>query len=185
MPNVVVLTFQNMEEAGQVRESLRKLEKQGVLSLDDAAVVVKDKNGKVQVKGEMDRGVKVGMVGGGLLGLLLAGIFFPVGGLILGVLAGAGVGASTGLGIDKKFVKQVQEDLKPGMSALFVYSRHADPNAVVAVLKPYSGHVYQSSLSPEDEATLRRILEDQPADDRWPLDQPAKDEPAPDQPSQQ
>jgi uncharacterized membrane protein len=184
MGNIVVLTFDNMEDAGKVRESLRKLEKEGQLSLDDAAVVVKDEKGKIQVKGQMDRGVGVGMVGGGLLGLLLMGIF-PVGGIILGVLAGAGIGASLGLGVDKKFVKQIQEELKPGMSALFILSRQSNPAAVVAAVSPYSGHVYQTSLSPEDEATLRRILEDQPKDDRWPLDKPSQDEPAQDQTPQQ
>jgi len=42
MSNLVVITFDNMEEAGKVRESLRKGQKGVYISLDDSAVVIKD-----------------------------------------------------------------------------------------------------------------------------------------------
>lgn len=160
MPNLIVITFDDMDEAGQVRESLKKLEKSGSLSLDDSAVIVKDENGKVHVKNQMDRGVKVGAVGGGLLGLLIASIFFPVAGIVVGVLGGMGVGALADMGIQKSFVKEVSESITNGSSALFVISRGGDPNAALAVLRPYKGTVYHTSLDPEDEESLRRALKD-------------------------
>jgi uncharacterized membrane protein len=128
------------------------------LSLDDSAVVVKDEEGKVHVKNELDRGVKIGTVGGGLLGLLLAGIFFPITGLVVGALAGALVGASAKIGIDQKFVKEVGEDLQPGTSALFFIVREANPEVAVAALKPYKGTVRHTSFPSEAEEELRRIL---------------------------
>jgi uncharacterized membrane protein len=158
MSNLVVIAFDDPDEAGKVRETLRSAEHGDYLSLDDAAVIVRDEEGKVHVKDEMDRGVKVGAVGGGLLGLLVAGIFFPIGGLVVGVLGGALIGKLAGTGVDKKFVKEVTEKLQPGSSALFFIVREANPDVAIAALKPYKGTVLQTSLSSETEEELRRIL---------------------------
>ena len=158
MSNLIVVTFDNPDEAGQVLETLRSVQRGGYLGLDDSAVVVKDEEGKVHVKNEMDRGVKIGAVGGGLLGLLLAGIFFPVAGLLVGALAGGLIGKSVDLGVDQKFVKEVGEDIQPGTSALFFIVRDANPDVAVAALKPYKGTVRQTTFPPESEDELRRIL---------------------------
>ncbi len=158
MANLVVITFANEDDAGKVRNSLRELQKSGRLSVDDAAVVVKNAEGKIEIKNEVDTGVKWGAVGGGLLGLLLASVFFPVAGIVIGAAGGAAVGALTDKGIQKSFVKEVAESLQPGNSALFVIGRDADPNAVLAVLRNYEGKVFHTSLSPEDEESLQRAL---------------------------
>jgi uncharacterized membrane protein len=158
MSNLVVITFSNAQEAGKVLDTLRSIEKKGLLSLDDSAVVVKDAEGKIQVKNQTDRGTKVGAVGGGVLGLLIGGIFFPFAGLIGGALAGAVVGKMVDLGVDQKFVDQVSADLTPDSSALFVLVRDANPNAALAALKPYKGQVYHTSLPMETEENLRDVL---------------------------
>lgn len=158
MSNLLVVLFDNMEEAGKVRETLRSVQRQDYINLDDAAVVVKDEDGKIHVKDETDRGVKIGAVGGGLLGLLLAGVFFPIGGLVIGAVGGALVGKTLDTGIDKKFIKDVEEQLQPGTSALFVIVRDAEPDVAVAALRPYKGTVLQTSFPPEAEEELRRIL---------------------------
>jgi len=159
MSILVVLTFDDIDEAGKVRETIRSGQKHDLIQLDDSAIVTKDEDGQVHVKNELDRGVKIGMAGGGLVGLLITGfIFGPIGAVLLGAAAGGLIGASTGKGLQKSFVKEVSEAIKPNTSALFFIVRDANPNAVVAALKPYKGEVYYSSLDPEEEATLRRIL---------------------------
>ena len=85
------------------------------INLDDSAVVVKDAEGEVHVKNEVDRGVAVGAVGGGALGLFIGGLLFPIGGLVLGALGGALVGKMLDMGVDKKFVDDVSEHLQPGI----------------------------------------------------------------------
>ena len=158
MSNLVVVTFESPEEAGQVLETLRSAQRQDFVHLDDSAIVIKDEEGKVHVKNEMDRGVKIGAVGGGLLGLLLASVFFPVAGLVVGAVAGGLVGAAADIGLDRKFVKEVGDDLGPGTSALFFIVRDANPDVAVAALRPYQGTVRHTSFPPETEEELRRVL---------------------------
>ena len=158
MSNIIVITFDNPEEAGKVRAALKSQEQGGRLKLDDSAVIVKDEDGKVHVQDQMDRGVKIGAVGGGAIGLLLAGIFFPIAGIVIGAVAGGLIGATTDLGIEKKFIKQVRDSLEPGTSAIFFIVREADPTAALAALKPFKGEVYHTSLPTEADEHLRDIL---------------------------
>ena len=156
MSNLVVITFDDVEEAGKVREALKS--QSANINLDDSAVVVKDEEGEIHIKNEVDRGVAVGALGGGALGLLIGGLLFPVGGLVLGALGGALVGKMLDMGVDKKFVDDVGEHLQPGTSALFIIVREANPNVALAALRPYKGKVLQTSLPAEAEAELRRVL---------------------------
>lgn len=158
MSNLFVLTFDNPDEAAQVRETMRSAQRADYMSLDDSAVLIRDEDGKYHVKNEMDRGVKIGAVGGGLLGLLIGGLFFPVAGLLVGALAGGLVGASAGVGLDKKFIQEVKDEMEPGTSALFLIVREANADVAVAALKPYKGTVRYTTLDPDDEKGLRRIL---------------------------
>lgn len=162
MSNLVVITFDNAEEADKIRASLKSVQKEGLVSLDDSAIVVKDEDGQVHVKNELDRGVKVGLAGGGLLGLFIGFMWGgPIGAMILGAAGGALVGASTDMGLQKSFVKEVSEAIKPNTSALFIIVRESNPNAAIAALKPYKGEIYHSSLDPEAEETLRHVLSKQ------------------------
>jgi uncharacterized membrane protein len=159
MYRLVVLTFDNTEEAGEVREALGKAEKGGYVSLDDSAVVVKDKEGEVHVKNEVDRGVKVGAVGGSALGLFIGFMFGgPIGAMIVGGIGGAVVGSLADLGVDKTFVQEVSDALQPGTSALFLIIRDADPAVALGALKPYKGKIYHTNLTPDMEDQLRRAL---------------------------
>ncbi len=158
MSNLIVIVFDDIEEASAVRKTLRSVEHTGHLRLDDSAVVVKDSKGKIHVKNEVDRGVKIGAVGGGFVGVLIASVFFPVAGILIGALAGAALGASAKMGVSKSFVKEVSESMEDESSALFIIVRDSDPDVAVAALRPYKGKLLQTTLSPEDEENLRGVL---------------------------
>ncbi len=159
MSYLVVIAFDDPDEAGKVRQTLTSIQQTGHLSLDDSAIVVKDEEGEVHLKNEVDRGVKVGAVGGSVLGLLIGSVFFPIGGLILGAIGGALVGKLFNTGVSQDFVKEVTDELEPGSSAIFFIVRGDDPNPTVAALRPYKGKVLQTSLPEEAEETLRRQIE--------------------------
>lgn len=158
MSDLIVVTFAERETAAGVRQTLRELERAGRLSIDDAAVLEKDADGKLTVANEIDRGVKLGALGGGVLGVLL-GFMFPLAGIVLGAAGGALVGRSFDLGVDQQFVRDVSDKLQPGSSALFVLVRDSDPTVVLAALEPYQGTLHQTTLNSEAEAELRRVLQ--------------------------
>jgi uncharacterized membrane protein len=159
MSNLVVIAFDDADEAAKVRADLKKLEHMGRLSLDDSAVIVKDEDGQIHVKNEIDQGVKTGVAGGGFLGLMV-GFWFggPIFSMLLGAVGGALVGSSLDMGIRKDFVKEVSSALQSGSSALFVIVRESDPATALAALRPYQGTIIQTTLSTEAEESLRAAL---------------------------
>lgn len=159
--NLIVLAFDTMDEAEQVHQALVSAKNQGVLSIDDAAVVVKDADGKVQVKNQVSRGTWITTGVGGALGLLIGTIFFPIGGLVLGLAGGALVGKFMDLGVDGNFVKDVGEQIQPGTSALFVLTRDENAAGVLAVLRQFQGKVLQTTLDSEADEAIRKALGDE------------------------
>jgi uncharacterized membrane protein len=157
MSNLIVLTFDDTEQAGQAYAALKNIAHEGYGKIDDAAVIVKRADGKVEVKNVTDTGIKWGAIGGGALGLILAGVFFPVAGLVIGAAGGALVGKTLDMGIDKNFVKDVTETLKPGMSALFVIGS-GDPEIVAAAFRSFNGTIYQTTLDSEKVEVLANAL---------------------------
>lgn len=158
--NLIVLAFDTMEDADKVHEALVEAKKQGRIQIDDAAVVVKDQEGKVHVKNQVSRGTWLSTGVGGALGLIIGGILFPIGGLVMGLAGGALMGRLLDMGVDGKFVKQVGEEIKPGTSALFILASQADPTSSLAILREYKGRVIQTTLSTEAEENIRKALGD-------------------------
>lgn len=160
MSDLVVIVFDRADEAPRLYQKLNELRHEGFLSLDDAAVVVKDVDGQVHVKNEIDRGIKIGFAGGGVIGLILGFIFGgPIGTAILGAVGGAIAGSLSEMGVRSDFVDEVKQSLRRNHSALFMIIRHEDPEVVIAALKPYKGKIIQSTLPTEAEESLRHVLE--------------------------
>lgn len=159
MSYFVVITFENESEAGKARATLRNAQKQGYLVLDDAVTIVKDLDGKIKVKDEMDRSVMWGTLAGSFLGMLVAGLFFPIIGLVFGAVGGGVIGKWLSYGVDKSFKRDVVESLQPGRSALFLVLPPGYVTYVIDALKPYQGQVYHTSI-PEDAAKeLQDVLQ--------------------------
>ena len=85
-------------------------------------------------------------------------VVFPIAGIALGALAGAGVGAAMGHGVPGDFVKEVEAKLPAGKSALFLEIKSADADVAIAALRKYHGEVIQTSLDEETEEALKAAL---------------------------
>src|SRR5688572_9921715 len=89
---VVLAAFTDPAGASAALEQLKQAKSKGLISIEDAAVLVKDGEGKVRIKETNDmtggKGAVVGGVVGGVLGLLAGPIgWAAVGGGVVGGLA--------------------------------------------------------------------------------------------------
>jgi uncharacterized membrane protein len=158
MSTLVVIEYDDLFKAEEVRLSLMKLKKDYLIDLEDAVVAVKDQKGKVRLHQAVNL-TATGALTGGFWGMLIGMIFLnPLLGMALGATAGAVSGALTDVGINDKFMKDLAENMKPGSSTLFVLVRKVTPDKVLDEIKGTGGKVLQTSLSHEDEAKLQAAL---------------------------
>ncbi|NHN87720.1 DUF1269 domain-containing protein [Acetobacter conturbans] len=168
MSTLVVVGFDSLDGAKNALGECRELEKEYLLDLEDAVVVRRTADGKVHLDQSINLekvGASWGFLSGGFWGALVGLLFLnPLAGLVVGSVAGAGIGALDGkfsdYGINDDFIKNLGATLTPGSSALFVLIRKAEPEKVIAHLSDLKGHakIIQTSLSPEAEGKLRTAL---------------------------
>lgn len=155
MGELIVFAFDNEQNAFDVRDTLVRLQKQHLIVLEDAAVVVRKQDGKVKVKQAVSL-VGEGALGGAFWGMLIGLLFWaPWLGLVIGAAAGALGGALSDVGVDDNFIKEVGNTIEPGHSALFLLVRDATPDKVLHEIKSFNPTVLRTSLSTEDEEKLK------------------------------
>lgn len=166
MAELVVVGFDNMENADRVLNELTRLQKEHLVDLEDAVVAVRDSEGKVRLKQSVNlvgAGAASGGMWGGMIGTLFGLLLLnPLLGFVTGAAFGAGAGALSGkltdYGINDDFIRSIGQALQPNTSALFVLVRKVQPEKVMAELSHFRGHVIRSSLSPEQEKRLQDAL---------------------------
>lgn len=158
MSDLIVVAFDNETGAENMRDALVGMQKRHVVTLEDAAVVVRKQDGKVKVKQAVNL-VGEGALGGAFWGMLIGIIFWmPWLGAAIGSLSGAVSAHFTDIGVDDGFIKEVGDTIEPGHSALFLLVKEATPDKMVDELRQYKGKILQTSLSAEDEAKLKETF---------------------------
>ena len=145
-------------KAEEVRLALLKMQKEYLIDLIDAVVVVRETNGKVRLR-QLHNLTAAGAVSGGFWGALVGLLFLnPLFGFAIGAAAGAISGALRDVGIDDNFMKDLAQTLKPGTAALCVLVHHMTPDRVVEDIQKFGGTVIRTNLCHEEEAKLRAAL---------------------------
>src|SRR5215831_17304379 len=158
MATLVVIGYENELKAEEVRLALLKLQKEYLIDLIDAVVVVREPNGKVRLR-QLHNLTAAGALSGGFWGALIGLLFLnPLFGFAIGAAAGAISGALRDVGIDDNFMKNLGETLKPDSAALCVLIRQMTPDKVVEEIKQFGGVLIKTNLCNENEAKLREAL---------------------------
>jgi uncharacterized membrane protein len=159
MSTFVVIDYENEVKAEEVRLALLKMQKEYLIDLEDAVVVIRDTNGRVKLR-QLYNLTAAGAARGGFWGALVGLIFLnPLFGFAIGAAAGAVSGALSDVGIDDNFMKSLGETLKPGSAALCVLIRQMTPDKVVEEIQKFGGTLIKTNLCNENEGKLRAALE--------------------------
>ena len=158
MSTLVVIGYNELHKAEEVRLTLVKLQRGYLIDLEDAVAVTKDAKGKIKLHQTVNL-TAAGATSGGFWGMLIGLMFLnPLLGLAVGASAGAVSGALVDLGINDQFMKDLAATLTPNSSALFVLVRKSTPDKVLEEVKGTGGTILKTSLSHEDETKLQAAL---------------------------
>ena len=148
MADLVCVAFDDPTTADRALTELTALQKEFVIELKDACVVVRSPDGEVHLHQAMPL-VKTGALTGGTSGALwgtLIGLLFlnPLAGMAIGAGVGAASGALAGklsdFGIPDDFIKQLGSTIKPNSSALFLLVQKVTADKVL----PQGGRVQRA-----------------------------------------
>ena len=159
MSSLTVWKFQTPFGAEAALQKLEGLQTQGLIQVQDAAVVSWEAGRKKPKTEQMHDTKKGGALGGGFWGLLFGLIFFiPILGLAIGAAAGALIGSLADVGISDQFIKTVRDKVTPGTSAPFLLSSDAVMDKVQREFEGTEAELISTNLSEEQEAKLREAM---------------------------
>jgi len=166
--DLICVAFDDPRTADRALTELTVLQKEYLIELKDACVVVRTPDGEVHLHQSVPL-VKTGALTGGTSGALwgtLIGLLFlnPLAGMAIGAAAGAASGALAGklsdYGINDDFIKGLGSTIKPNSSALFLLVQKVTADKVLPRMAEFEGHVLKTSLPDDREQRLREALGD-------------------------
>lgn len=159
MSKLLVVTFDDEEQAYEGTKALRELDREGSITVYAGSVIARDDDGLVSVKDSADEG-PIGTALGMLTGALVGALAGPQG-MAVGAAAGTMLGATgdlinLGMGVD--FVDEVAAHLPPGKVAAVAEVEEYWSTPVDSRMEAIGGTVYRRwRIDVEDEQIERDI----------------------------
>ena len=123
--DVVVAAFHDQQGANNALKELETAKKDGLIGIQDAAVLRKDDQSKLHITETADKGFGRGAVVGGVAGAVVGVIAGPVGWAALGGAAIGGLASKLrDTGFRDERLRQMGEGLQPGTSAIVAVVEH-------------------------------------------------------------
>src|SRR6185436_15472995 len=155
MATLTVLKFSTAGGADEMLGTLEGLQKQQLITIEDAAIVAWPADKKKPKTRQLHSLTGIGALQGAFWGMLFGLLFFVP---ILGLAVGAGMGAVAGsfadVGIDDKFIRQVRSQVTQGTSALFLMTSGAVQDRIREAVKGQDFELIATNLSSEQEEKL-------------------------------
>jgi uncharacterized membrane protein len=150
MDYVIAVSFEDDSKASEALTKLTHLRSQNEVGIQDAAVVVRDADGHIEVKDEIGgESGAAGSVTGGLIGLLVGVLGGPLG-ILLGGLAGLVVGADYDVDqsdMADSALHDLAKALPVGRVGLLAQLDESDPETVNVAMAAIGGTVTRRPLT--------------------------------------
>ncbi|MFL5759642.1 MAG: DUF1269 domain-containing protein [Thermomicrobiales bacterium] len=117
---LLAASFSDQRTANRCLDQLKRIDKQGAIDLIDAAVLVKQADGKLKINEVEELTPKKGRRRGAVIGGIFGAIFPPslLVSAVVGAVAGGAMGRFTDQGFKNDDLKAIGDELEPGHSAI-------------------------------------------------------------------
>jgi uncharacterized membrane protein len=155
---LIIAAFNDEKKADQVLKEMRQLDKDGILAVLNAAIMVKTAEGKVSLRETEDVSGKQGAIFGAIVGGVLGLLGGPA-----GVIVGAAAGAATGgvaanqidMGFSDEALQEIQQGLEPGSSAIIALVEHEWIQRILDEFDKYEAQLFHQALKDEIATQLK------------------------------
>ena len=161
---LLAAVYADEERARTIADMLEQMHRATTITLEDAAIVTKDADGKLQIHETREvttgKGAKRGAIAAGLFGLV-----FPPS-LIVSAVAGGAVGALWGkvrdTGIKTQSIKDLGDAVQPGKAAVVALVDEASVHDTEVALKGWDGELIRQSFTPAEAAEVQAAAAETP-----------------------
>jgi uncharacterized membrane protein len=143
MSDLIVIGYPDKAAAQNVWDDLVKPQYDYLVDLEDAAIIRRDRSGKLHVATPDHHMVACGTFSGLFWGVLIGLLF---------------LGAAGNLGINNDFRQRVQDLVQPGTSSMLVIVYKVSTGKLLDALRPYGGTVLHTSVPHDAEQQLMQAL---------------------------
>lgn len=154
---LIVAAFDAPGKAAEALAGLRELQREGLVGIVNAALLVKDSDGKTHLRETEDVRAPGGALFGALAGALVGLLGGPAG-AIIGAAAGAAAGGlaahNIDMGFDDDMLKDIQSSLPANSSAILALISHEWVDRIIAELEALQARLYRQAIKDELLAQL-------------------------------
>ena len=160
MSKLIALVFDDPYKADEARAALFRMEGEGLLDIDETAVVVRKDGEKVRITQDTNI-VSKRQQTGHLIGIIAANLTGTMPFILAGTIAGKIFGSLTDNGVTNSFINKVKKELEPGKSALLICARSdaEQRKKIDERLVQFNPKVLDSDLPEELEQEIKNSLE--------------------------
>jgi uncharacterized membrane protein len=156
---LLAIEFDDAMKAQEALLASLRLHKRQTIEVEDAAIVVKERSGRIRIHQTKDVDAPKGAMAGSWVGLL-GGLLFmaPLIGAVLGAAIGGIWAKLRDIGISDRQMKEMGEELRPGDAALFLLFELNARTTFLRELRRFDGTVLFTNLDEELRFEIEEAL---------------------------